>query len=121
MICDIVSDEGVPEEMQNDPELWSGCISGALTEGSFLQAFEHAGFYGVQILKRDAQPWRTVLRGGAGAVELSVEQGAVGGVDARAVEEDAISGVGREGAVEREGALAGGGGFVSFNPPRSTP
>jgi arsenite methyltransferase len=60
LICDIVSDEEVPEEMQNDPELWSGCISGALTEESFLQAFEHAGFYGVQILKRDAQPWRTV-------------------------------------------------------------
>ena len=60
VICDIVSDEEVPEEMQNDPELWSGCISGVLTEESFLQAFEHAGFYGVQILKRDAQPWRTV-------------------------------------------------------------
>jgi arsenite methyltransferase len=60
VICDIVSDEEVPGEMQNDPELWSGCISGALTEESFLQAFEHAGFYGVQILKRDAQPWRAV-------------------------------------------------------------
>jgi arsenite methyltransferase len=60
VICDIVSDEEVPEEMQNDPELWTGCISGALTEEGFLQAFEHAGFYGIQILKRDAQPWRTV-------------------------------------------------------------
>jgi arsenite methyltransferase len=60
VICDIVSDEEVPEEMQNDPELWSGCISGALTEHGFLQAFEHAGFYGIQILKRDSQPWRTV-------------------------------------------------------------
>src|SRR6266700_8067455 len=30
VICDIVSDEEVPDEMQNDPELWSGCISGAL-------------------------------------------------------------------------------------------
>jgi arsenite methyltransferase len=60
VICDIVSDEEVAEEMQNDPELWSGCISGALTEDGFLQAFEHAGFYGIQILKRDAQPWRTV-------------------------------------------------------------
>src|SRR5438046_8896520 len=58
VICDIVSDEEVPEEMQNDPELWSGCISGALTETGFLQAFEHAGFYGIQILKRDPQPWR---------------------------------------------------------------
>src|SRR5947199_3739656 len=31
VISDIVSDKEVPEEMQNDPELWSGCISGALT------------------------------------------------------------------------------------------
>jgi ubiquinone/menaquinone biosynthesis C-methylase UbiE len=60
VICDIVSDEEVPEEMQNDPELWSGCISGALTEEGFLAAFERAGFYGIQILKRDRDPWRTV-------------------------------------------------------------
>src|SRR3989454_4910379 len=60
VISDIVSDEEVPEEMQSDPELWSGCISGALTEESFLGAFESAGFYGIQILKRDAEPWRTV-------------------------------------------------------------
>jgi arsenite methyltransferase len=60
VICDIASDEEVPETMQTDPELWSGCISGALTEEGFLQAFERAGFYGIQILKRDAQPWRTV-------------------------------------------------------------
>jgi len=60
VICDIVSDEEVPEEMRNDPELWSGCISGALTEEGFLAAFENAGFYGIQILKRDANPWRTV-------------------------------------------------------------
>jgi ubiquinone/menaquinone biosynthesis C-methylase UbiE len=60
VISDIVSDEEVPEEMQNDPELWSGCISGALTEEGFLTAFESAGFYGIQILKRDAKPWRTV-------------------------------------------------------------
>src|SRR5947208_12739805 len=60
VISDIVSDEDVPEEMQNDPELWSGCISGALTEGGFLAAFENASFYGIQILKRDVDPWRTV-------------------------------------------------------------
>ncbi|PYJ21579.1 MAG: methyltransferase, partial [Verrucomicrobia bacterium] len=44
VISDIVSDEVVPEELQNDPELWSGCISGALTEEGFLVAFEKAGF-----------------------------------------------------------------------------
>src|SRR5438477_1593491 len=60
VISDIVSDEEVPEHLQNDPELWSGCISGAFTEEGFLAAFEDAGFYGIQILKRDSDPWRTV-------------------------------------------------------------
>ena len=60
VISDIVSDEEVPEHLQNDPELWSGCISGALTEEGFLAAFGDAGFYGVQLLKRDDQPWQTV-------------------------------------------------------------
>src|SRR5437660_11366985 len=60
VISDIASDEVVPEEMQDDPELWSGCISGAFTEDGFLAAFEKAGFYGIQILRRDVNPWRTV-------------------------------------------------------------
>src|SRR5213079_2882044 len=60
VICDIVSDEPVPDELQDDLELWSGCISGALTEEGFLAGFETAGFYGIQILKRAIQPWRTV-------------------------------------------------------------
>src|SRR5437773_10867838 len=47
VISDIVSDEEVPEEMQNDPELWSGCISGAFTEDGLLAAFEESGFYGL--------------------------------------------------------------------------
>ncbi len=59
-ISDIVSDEAVPESMQQDPELWSGCISGAYQEQAFLQAFLDAGFYGVELIKRDAAPWRTV-------------------------------------------------------------
>lgn len=60
VISDIVSDEEVPMELQNDPELWSGCISGALREDHFLKAFEEAGFYGITILKWDEKPWRTV-------------------------------------------------------------
>jgi ubiquinone/menaquinone biosynthesis C-methylase UbiE len=60
VISDIVSDEAVPANLQSDPELWTGCVSGALTEEGFLRAFEDAGFYGVQILKRDVAPWRTV-------------------------------------------------------------
>src|SRR3984893_17365534 len=60
VISDIVSDENVPEHLQDDPELWSGCSAVALTEERFLAAFSDAGFYGVQILKRDEQPWQTV-------------------------------------------------------------
>lgn len=60
VISDIVSDEPVPAEMQRDSDLWSGCISGALTETEFIQAFEQAGFYGIEIVKRDDVPWRTV-------------------------------------------------------------
>lgn len=60
VISDIVCDEEVPEHMQNDPELWSGCISGAMTEEGFLQAFADAGFYGISVLKFDLKPWRTV-------------------------------------------------------------
>ena len=60
VISDIVSDEDVPEHLQNDPELWSGCISGAFREDRFLKAFEKAGFYGIEILSRDETPWQTV-------------------------------------------------------------
>ncbi|MGH7453698.1 MAG: methyltransferase domain-containing protein, partial [bacterium] len=59
-ISDIVSDEEVPEHLKDDPELWSGCISGAFTESGFLKAFEDAGFYGMEIVKRDDKPWQTV-------------------------------------------------------------
>ncbi len=59
-ISDIVSDEDVPDRLKNDPDLWSGCISGALREDEFLQAFADAGFYGIEIEKRDERPWQTV-------------------------------------------------------------
>jgi len=38
VISDIVSDCEVPEALRRDPVLWSGCISGALTESGFLDA-----------------------------------------------------------------------------------
>lgn len=59
-ISDIVADEQVPEHLQEDPELWSGCISGAFREDAFLRAFEEAGFHGVEIASRQTEPWRTV-------------------------------------------------------------
>ncbi len=59
-ISDIVSDEAVPESLQRDPELWSGCVSGAFQESEFIKAFEESGFYGIKLEKFDQQPWRTV-------------------------------------------------------------
>ena len=59
-ISDIVSDEDVPDEMKRDAKLWSGCLAGAFREDRFLQAFERAGFYGIQLAKCDEKPWQTV-------------------------------------------------------------
>jgi SAM-dependent methyltransferase len=60
IISDIVSDEDVPEHLQRDPDLWSGCISGAFREDLLQRAFEEAGFYGITVLDRQQTPWRTV-------------------------------------------------------------
>ncbi|MBI5362451.1 MAG: methyltransferase domain-containing protein [Planctomycetes bacterium] len=60
VISDIVSDEDPTPELMADPELWSGCISGAFREDKFLEAFERAGFYGIEVVARSEEPWHTV-------------------------------------------------------------
>lgn len=60
VISDIVAGRDVPVELQNDPELWSGCISGAFREDLFPAAFVDAGFIGIEILARQAEPWTVV-------------------------------------------------------------
>jgi len=60
VISDIVSDEPAPEHLRNDAKLWSGCISGAFVEDQFLQAFADAGFYGMEIVSRQQEPWAVV-------------------------------------------------------------
>ncbi|HJO27276.1 MAG TPA: methyltransferase domain-containing protein [Planctomycetota bacterium] len=59
-ISDIVCDEDVPRELQDDPELWSGCISGAMREDRFLAAFEEAGLYGIEVVAYQGEPWAIV-------------------------------------------------------------
>lgn len=56
-ISDIVSDEEVPQRMRQDPELWSGCISGAFQEEAFVRAFEDAGLDGVAVAEWSAEPF----------------------------------------------------------------
>ncbi len=51
IISDIVSDKPVPGYMKRDKELWSACISGALTDKRFKEAAENAGFPNVQLTK----------------------------------------------------------------------
>jgi SAM-dependent methyltransferase len=60
VISDIIASRPVPKAMQNDPKLWSGCISGALTLDEFIGAFEQAGFSKVEALERGAEPWRVI-------------------------------------------------------------
>ena len=60
VISDIVSSVTVPERLRNDPELWSGCISGAFEEGLFIKAFEEAGFIGLRVVDRQQAPWTVV-------------------------------------------------------------
>ncbi len=60
VISDIVCDEDPTQKILDDGDLWSGCISGAFREDHFLKMFEDAGFYGVEILKREEAPWQTI-------------------------------------------------------------
>lgn len=60
VISDIVCDESPTPAILNDPDLWSGCIAGAFREEEFLEMFEQAGFYGIEILVRQAEPWQVI-------------------------------------------------------------
>ena len=59
-ISDIVCDRPVPLALQQDPDLWSGCISGAWEEQAFLDDFEALGFENVSYADRSATPWKVV-------------------------------------------------------------
>ncbi|HEY9616345.1 MAG TPA: methyltransferase domain-containing protein [Microcoleaceae cyanobacterium] len=60
VISDIVCDEDPTAEILHNPDLWSGCIAGAFREDSFLEMFEQAGFYGIEILVRQPDPWQVI-------------------------------------------------------------
>lgn len=77
VISDIVADQPVPESLQSDPELWSGCISGALTLPDFIAAFRTAGFPEVEPLERGAEPWRTVAGINFWSVTLRANKAAI--------------------------------------------
>ncbi|MBS1111811.1 MAG: Arsenite methyltransferase [Nitrospirae bacterium] len=51
VISDIVSDKPVPGYMKRDKELWSACLSGALTDKRFKHSAEKAGFPDVSLTR----------------------------------------------------------------------
>jgi arsenite methyltransferase len=88
VISDIVAAREVPEEMRRDPELWSGCISGAFTESGFIDAFASAGFQGIHVVKWETTPWRVI-----GEIEfrsITVEAFKPSKTEAKATARDAI-------------------------------
>ena len=60
VISDIVCDEDPTPTILSDPKLWSGCIAGAFREDRFLEMFQEAGFYGIEVLAYGDQPWQVI-------------------------------------------------------------
>jgi radical SAM protein with 4Fe4S-binding SPASM domain len=58
VVSDIVADRPLPATLKVNVHLWGECVSGALPEDEFLGEIEKAGFYGVQVLKK--QFWKEV-------------------------------------------------------------
>ena len=59
-ISDIVSSKKVPLRLQNDHDLWTGCISGAWYEPEFLNDFKDLGFKNLEFAERSNEPWQVI-------------------------------------------------------------
>ena len=59
-ISDIVSNKKVPLRLQNDPDLWSGCISGAWYEPELISDFVNLGFKNIKFAERSKDPWKVI-------------------------------------------------------------
>ncbi len=67
-IADIVTTAPLPEEIRKDPELWCGCVGGALPVGEYLGAISKAGFRDVSIVSQRSD----TSCGGSGLGLLSI-------------------------------------------------
>jgi len=59
-ISDIVSNKKVPLRLQNDHDLWTGCISGAWYEPEFISDFKELGFKNLKFAERSVEPWKVI-------------------------------------------------------------
>jgi len=49
VVSDIVTEGELPESVRKDPELWAGCIAGALKREEYIELIKAAGFYGLEV------------------------------------------------------------------------
>ena len=59
-ISDIVSNKKVPLRLQNDNDLWTGCISGAWYEPELINDFKELGFKNLEFAERSNEPWKVI-------------------------------------------------------------
>ena len=59
-ISDIVSDAPVPESLRENPELFSGCVSGAFEESELFERLGGSGFHGIRIEEWESEVFATV-------------------------------------------------------------
>tara|TARA_Y100001978_G_scaffold198771_1_gene211781 strand:- start:244 stop:1038 length:795 start_codon:yes stop_codon:yes gene_type:complete len=59
-ISDIVANKKIPLKLQNDSDLWSGCISGAWYEPDLISDFENLGFKNLKFAERSETPWKII-------------------------------------------------------------
>ncbi len=50
LVSDVVTQDELPDEIRRDPEMWAGCIAGALKEEEYLQKMINAGFKNIHVL-----------------------------------------------------------------------
>ncbi|MBI4637891.1 MAG: arsenite methyltransferase [Candidatus Rokubacteria bacterium] len=52
VVSDMVAWAELPEELLGDPDLWAGCVAGALPEEAYLETIRKAGLATVEVLTR---------------------------------------------------------------------
>ncbi len=58
VFSDIVAEDDLPADLRVNVHLWGECISGALSQDELVAQLERAGFYGLQVLKKEL--WKEV-------------------------------------------------------------
>jgi arsenite methyltransferase len=55
VVSDIVTIGDVPAEVRNDPDMWAGCLAGALDRAEYLDVVRETGFVDVDVVAES--PW----------------------------------------------------------------